>query len=71
MYAFSFVLHFFVVVAMLQLQVAKSSPFAMKRVPSSISTVKVSNLVFQDSFYILMLTVSLSMCVVVLIFKIS
>lgn len=50
MYAFSFVLHFFVVVAMLQLQVAKSILFAMKRVPSSISTVKVSNLVIQDSF---------------------
>lgn len=56
---------------MLQLQVAKSIPFAMKCVPSSISTVKVSSLVIQDSFYIFMLTVSLSMCVVVLIFKIS
>lgn len=45
MYAFSFVLYSFVAVAMLQLQVAKSIPFAMKRVPSSISTLKVSNLV--------------------------
>lgn len=62
---------FFVAVAMLQLQVAKSSPFAMKRVPSSISTVKVSNLVIQDTFYIFMVTVNLSMCVVVLIFKMS
>lgn len=68
MYAFSFVLYFFVVVAMLQLQVAKSIPFAMKHVPSSISTMKVSNLVIQDSFYIFMLSVSLSMCVVLLIF---